>query len=168
MAFPGAERFDRLAATAFRGQEWRQKNPPNNPRSSSLTSLLTSDIISRRLLWSRGRMCFNTSAERSHRKGGKTALFVWRANSATPGRHSNAQRDSIFMNPAINKSSLRSLRLPLLPLRPPATAAQRRGSKGPSGATEGLLEATSRSLRPASFPRAAFGVPVKRKNLFSY
>lgn len=146
---------DRLLRT-----QMEAKKPPNNPRSSSLTSLLTSDIIILRLLWSRRRMCFNTNGEHSHRKRGKTALFVWRADSAMPGLHSNAQRDSIFMNPAIDKSSLQSLRLPLLPLRPPATAALRQRSKKPSGVTEGLLEATLQSpLRPLSFPRAAFRVP---------
>lgn len=146
---------DRLQRT-----EMEARKPPNNSRSSSLTSPPTSDIISLRLLWPRRRMCFNTNGERSHRKRGKTALVVWRADSATPGLHSNAQRDSIFMNPAINKSSLQSLRLPLLPLRPPATAAQRRGSTRPSGVTEGLLEATLQSpLRPLSVPRAASRVP---------
>lgn len=166
MAFPAAERYDRLPANAFRGQKSRQ-NPPDNPRSSSLTSLLTIDIISLRLLRSHRLMSFNTNGERSHRERGKSALFVWRADSATPGLHSNAQRDSIFMNPAINKSSLQSLRLPLLPLRPPATAAQRRGSKNPSGVTEELLEATLQSpLRPLSFPRAAFRVPERERTYF--
>lgn len=63
------------------------------------------------------------------------------------------------MNPVINKSSLQSLRLLSLPLRPPATAAQQRESKKPSGVEERLLEATLQSQpQPFSFRQAAFGV----------
>lgn len=63
------------------------------------------------------------------------------------------------MNPVINKSSLQSLRLLSLPLRPPATDAQRRESKKPSGVNERLLEATLQTqLKPFSFPQAGFRV----------
>lgn len=121
----------RSCKTERRQRRKSRQRQPNNPFC----------IISLNLLPSHRAACAFMPAGSVHTGKEGKALFL--SGGLTAPRQVSTvmhkERDSIFMNPVINKSSLQSLRLLLLPLGPPATAAQRRGSKNPSGVEDRRL-----------------------------